>query len=210
MASRYDRRRDKRRHSSAWVVGAIILAFWIVVQIAPALIGIGIAISFVVAMALLVNRLLLDTGASPAGKRDAINKLVDFVQRLSSPQAAYASNAQAVADEAMERAGRVLDENSIHLNDIGLLVYDDEKNPKIYRTSDVPTDALIGDGKRFALGRGPRDRDRRPGGPHGFVCHDSPPPARDGAPSSSVPGSDSAGVTPPPGPSGPPGPPWSS
>jgi hypothetical protein len=141
MASRYDRRRDKRRHSNAWVIGAIILALWIVAQATPELIAIGIFMAFVAAMMLLVKRLLLDTEANATEKRDAVNRLMDFVQRLSSPQTAFASNAQAVADEAMERAGRVLDEDSIHLNDIGLLVYDDEKNPKIYRTSDVPTDA---------------------------------------------------------------------
>ena len=141
MASRDDRRRNTRRRFDGRIVFLIMVALWATAQIAPALIAIGIAISFVVAMALLVNRLLLDTGANAAGKRDAVNRLVDFVQKLSSPQATYASNAQAVADEAMERAGRILDEESIHLNDIGLLVYDDEKNPRIYRTSDVPTDA---------------------------------------------------------------------
>jgi hypothetical protein len=141
MASRYDRRHNKRHNSGAWVVGAIILAFWIVAQVGPELIAIGITVSFVVAMALLVKRLLLDTETNATGKRDAVNRLVDFVQRVSSPQATYASNAQAFADEAMEQVGRVPDESSIHLNDIGLLVYDDEKNPKIYRTSDVPTDA---------------------------------------------------------------------
>jgi hypothetical protein len=141
MASRYDRRRYKRRGWDARIILVIILALWATAQIAPELIGIGIVISFVVAMALVVKRLLLEAETNTAGRRDAVNRLVDFLQRLSSPQATYASIAQAVADEAMERAGRILDEDSIHLNDIGLLVYDDEKNPRIYRTSDVPTDA---------------------------------------------------------------------
>jgi hypothetical protein len=64
-----------------------MVALWATAPDSTRAIAIGIAISFVVAMALLVNRLLLDTGANAAGKRDAVNRLVDFVQKLSSPQA---------------------------------------------------------------------------------------------------------------------------
>jgi hypothetical protein len=140
MAPRYDRRRSRRRGWATLIFLAFI-ALWVILWMAPELVAMGIAIAFVVVMAFLVKRLLFETEVDATNRRDAVNRLVDFFQKLSGPQATYASDAQAVADEAMERAGRVLDENSIQLNDIGLLVYDDEKNPKIYRTSDVPTDA---------------------------------------------------------------------
>ncbi len=78
-----------------------------------------------------------------SSRRDAVGKIIKFVEGYvpSSPSRRFREEAQAVAAEAMARAGHVIAENSIHLHDIGLLVYDDLKTPKIYRTSDIPTDA---------------------------------------------------------------------
>jgi hypothetical protein len=41
----------------------------------------------------------------------------------------------------MERAGWSYENRRVRLADIGLLVYTGEKDPKIYRTSQIPTDA---------------------------------------------------------------------
>lgn len=45
------------------------------------------------------------------------------------------------ANKAMQRAGRNPHDSPLHLNDIGLLIYEGSKQPQIYRTAEVGTDA---------------------------------------------------------------------
>ncbi len=140
-----NRRNDRRNGPKAIYVILAIVAVALMTQM-PVLEAIILSVLLLglVAVLILGWDIKQELSGSPNSvMRDLIDRLIHSAggNTFADPSRRARDEVQAVADDAMARAGHVIAENSIHLHDIGLLVYDDLKTPKIYRTSDIPTDA---------------------------------------------------------------------
>ncbi len=138
-------RRDNRQGSQKAVyviLGILALAFLTQMPILEIMI-LAVLMALIAAVVIGISAALGAGSDARRDQRDVVGRIIKFVEGYapaSSSQRAR-DEAQAVADQAMERAGHVISESSLHLHDIGLLAYDDARSPKIYRTSDIPTDA---------------------------------------------------------------------
>jgi hypothetical protein len=132
-----------RQNGRIALYALLVMAFLAIISETPLLALLAILITVAIGTYFVLDRLLPNPRTAASPRRDAVGKIIEYMEDFgqASPAQRARDEAQEVADRAMTRAGHVVSEASIHLDDIGLLVYDDLKTPKIYRTTDIPTDA---------------------------------------------------------------------
>jgi hypothetical protein len=128
-------RDDGNRNSNLyWIIGALVFLAIFAFQ------GLLIRV-LVLAVFLFVATTIARLIVRATGLRTGMKAIDDFIEtgHVTTPF----QPKETVAAEAMRCAGYDPNEGGLQLDDIGLLVYHGkDSEPKIYRTSDVPTDAL--------------------------------------------------------------------
>lgn len=135
----YDQR-ERRRHRRGWPIWAYFFLFFFVLPNLFRVFGEFLPILIILAVIAATFFVMLKVVDPKASVTDSFQTLKGwFTTEYTPPENPETAKLRNFAADAMRRAGHQAAGDQLRLDDIGVLIYEGDTHPRIYRTAEVPT-----------------------------------------------------------------------